>query len=137
MNVRPRLLLAATLALTAGLAFAPAARADRASRMVADWYQRYLNRYPDPSGMQAWVDKLRGGWDPLDVEAGILSSDEYWRNAGGTPEGWVDRLFRDTTGRPPAGRDVGYWADQVRRSGDLQGVARAFLQSLHGDRPWY
>jgi hypothetical protein len=137
MKTRPRLLLAAALALAAGLAVTAPARADRASRLVASLYQRYLDRYPDPSGMRDWSDKLRSGMDPVDVEAAILSSDEYWRRAGSTPTGWVDRLFRDTTGRPPAGREFRYWVDRASDNGDLQRAARDFLIQLHGDRPWY
>jgi hypothetical protein len=103
--------------------------------MVASWYQRYLDRYPDPDGLRSWADHLRRGGDPLDVEAGILSSDEYWERAGSNPSGWVDRMFRDTTGRPPSLRDFRYWSERARR-GDRQRIAREFLRGLSGERPW-
>jgi hypothetical protein len=135
MNARPRFLLAMALSLAAGLAASTPVRADSASRQVAAWYQRYLDRYPDRAGLEDWADKLRRGRDPIDVEAGILSSDEYWARAGSNPGGWVDRLFRDTTGRPPSVRDFRFWADRARL-GDRKRVAKDFLRGLHGDRPW-
>jgi hypothetical protein len=136
MTVRPRLLLAAVIALASGLAFISQVHADRATRQVAAWYQRYLDRYPDEDGLRAWADKLRGGRDPIEVEASIISSDEYWRRSDYDPARFVDRMFRDTTGRPPSERDFRSWVDRVR-DGDRQQVAVDLLRSLHGDRPWH
>jgi hypothetical protein len=133
--MKTHLALAATMALAISLSAVSPVRADRATRTVAAWYQRYLDRYPDPDGLRDWADKLRRGWDPLDVEAGILSSDEYWQRSGSNPAGWVDRLFRDTTGRPPSVRDFRFWTDRARR-GDRKRVAMEFLRQLKGDRPW-
>ena len=91
MHAQSRLLLAVVLTLVADLAMPAPARADRAMRLVSAWYQRYLDRLPDPAGFRDWTDQLRRGVDPLIVEAGILSSDEYWRRAGSNAVGWVDR----------------------------------------------
>jgi hypothetical protein len=135
MNGQSRLLLPVVLTAVAGLAMPTPARADRAARQIIAWYQRYLDRYPDEAGLSDWTEKLRGGRDPLDVEAEILSSDEYWRRAGSDPMGWVDRLFRDTTGRPPSPRDFRFWADRVRFA-DRKQIAVDFLRELNGDRPW-
>jgi hypothetical protein len=136
MHTQTRLVLISALALASWLCGGTQARADRASRMVASWYERYLDRYPDPDGLRDWADKLRRGWDPLEVEAGILSSDEYWQRAGSNPAGWVDRLFRDATGRPASVRDFRFWTDRARRA-DRKRVALEFLRQLNGDRPWY
>jgi hypothetical protein len=135
MRSQPRILPVALLALVASFAVTPSARADRATRQVAAWYQRYLDRYPDQAGLNDWADKLRRGRDPIDVEAEILASDEYWRRGGSNPAGFVDRLFRDTTGRPPDVRGFRYWADRTR-FGDRKQIAVDFLRGLHGDRPW-
>jgi len=135
MNTRTKLIAALVLTLGSGLAVAPPARADRAERQVVAWYQRYLDRYPDENGIRDWTEKLRRGRDPLDVEAEILASDEYWERAGSNPAGWVDRLFRDTTGRPPSRQEFRFWADRVRL-GDRKQIAVDYLRQLHGDRPW-
>ena len=136
MNAQSRLLLTVAFTLVAGLAMPAPARADWATRQVIAWYQRYLDRFPDRGGLRDWSDQLRRGRDPIVVEAGILASDEYWRRAGRNPIGWVDRLFRDTTGRPPPPRDHRFWADRLR-FGDRQRVAEEFLRGLYGDRPWW
>jgi hypothetical protein len=134
MNRKPQLLLGFVLIIIAGLAFVPTARADRATRQVAAWYQRNLDRYPDP-GAREWVDRLRPGQDPLTVEASILASDEYWYRAGGNTGGWIDLLFRDTVGRPPSERDYRFWSDRAR-FGDRNKIAYELLRQLQGDRPW-
>jgi hypothetical protein len=135
MHAQSRLLLAVVLTFVTGLAIPAPARADRAARMVTAWYQRYLDRFPNDAGARDWVDQLRRGRDPLLVEAGILSSDEYWRRAGSNPIGWVDRLFRDTTGRPPSPWELRFWTDRARFA-DRERIAVEFLLKLHGDRPW-
>jgi hypothetical protein len=135
MNRAPRFLVVGILALVATAAISSPARADRAARQVVAWYERYLDRYPNDAGARDWVEKLRRGRDPLDVEASILSSDEYWRRAGSNPAGFVDRLFRDTAGRPPGPGEFRYWVGRAR-SGDRKQIAVDFLKQLYGDRPW-
>lgn len=93
---------------------AVAAPADPAG-LVREWYRRYLGREGDPGGVATWVDSLRQGNPPDVVLATILASDEYYGRAGGSPEGLVQRLFADLTGRQPAGEEYGYWLDRISR----------------------
>jgi len=83
-----------------------------AQRTVARWYQRYLRRDMDPySG--SWVQALQQGQEPEQVLSGILGSDEYFQNAGGTPAAFVRRLYEDVTGRRPTPREEDTWVRQV------------------------
>src|SRR5262249_48862733 len=50
---------------------------------------------------------------PVLVEAAILSSPEYFRRNGGTPEGFVLGLFRDVLGRPPTPPEMNFWMNLV------------------------
>lgn len=45
-------------------------------------YQAYLGRNPDPAGYQSWLGALKGGQNRLQVQAGILASDEYLNRQG-------------------------------------------------------
>jgi hypothetical protein len=50
-----------------------------ARRVVYNIYRVFFNREPDPSGLYTWTRQLnegRGG----DVMAGIVGSDEFYRN---------------------------------------------------------
>src|SRR5262245_59977618 len=67
----------------------------------------------DPAA-QGWAGRLDAGEAPELVLSGILGSDEYYRRAGSTPRGFVQRLFRDVTGRAPSAREVSYWAGRMR-----------------------
>jgi hypothetical protein len=78
--------------------------------MVREWYRRFLDREPDPSGFRYQLDRLREGHPPEDVLAGILGSDEYYRRAGGRPAAFVQELFLDLTGRPPTPAERQQWS---------------------------
>jgi hypothetical protein len=80
---------------------APAWSQDRAAAQVRGWYYQFLNRPPDPSGLQYWSDALRNGVPPDEVLAVILDSEEYYAKSGYTPEGFVRKLYHDLLGRDP------------------------------------
>lgn len=101
------------------------AQQERPSELVRSWYQQYLGREPDP-GAQGWVNQLRGGTSPADVLASILGSDEFYRKAGSTPEGYIRALFQDVAGRAPTEAELRYWARQLWRIG-RRAVALALL----------
>jgi len=87
--------------------------ADRdASRTVARWYGRFLDREADPYSA-TWVQALQRGQEPEQVLSGILGSDEYYRRAGSTPEGFVRQLFLDLVGNRPTPRQMDYWTRQL------------------------
>src|SRR5262245_8235559 len=77
--------------------------------LVRAWYRQYLGRDPDPSGLQSWVAALLQGNQPEAVLATILGSEEYLLRSGGTPEGFVQNLFKDLTGRRPSQAEFDYW----------------------------
>jgi hypothetical protein len=72
--------------------------------LVRSWYQRFLHRDVDP-GYIGWVNALNSGSSPTTVLSEILGSDEYYNAAGGTPQGFVQSLFRDIAGRTATERE--------------------------------
>jgi hypothetical protein len=94
---------------------------------VRSWYLQYLDREPDPAGMAGWTDHLRNGKAPEWVLAQMLSSDEYYQRAGGTPEGFVRAFFLDAIGQEPPPRELQEWARRAG-TGDRQAVAQALIQ---------
>lgn len=70
--------------------------------VVQDVYARFLFRPIDPVGLNTWVPFLAQGGTPLQLEARILGSQEYFvRRGGGTNFGFLQALFQDLLGRPP------------------------------------
>jgi len=85
-----------------------------AQQLVDQWYQRFLNRQRD-AWAAVWVDALRTGQPPEAVLSKILSSQEYYDKAGGTPEGFVQTLYIDLVGREPTPREVQFWASRLNQ----------------------
>jgi hypothetical protein len=69
------------------------------TRQIQAMYQKYLGRSSDAAGLGAHLLYISGGgsWDAL--RATFLSSNEYYRRAGGTTDGFLAALYRDVMGR--------------------------------------
>jgi len=80
--------------------------------LVTSWSYRFLGRAPDPGSGDTVARLLQAGNTPEVVLGGILGSPEYYNRSGGTPEGFVQKLFLDLTGQLPSPRQLDYW---VRR----------------------
>jgi hypothetical protein len=106
---------------------------DQPEDLVRAWYQKYLNREVDAVGYQAWVSGLRSGTSPEMTLAGILSSDEYYLKGGNTPEGYIQTLFQDLTGRPPTPGEQDYW---LRRLYHEQRVDIAYAMVTRYPQTW-
>lgn len=112
---------------------------------LAQLYQQYLGRAPDPSGIATW-----SGQDPSTVIAGILGSQEYQSRSGGgggelTPIGVggtiqpveqndaqskVDQLYKSILGRS-AKDDPGSqgWVTLLESGASLENIASAIGSS--------
>jgi hypothetical protein len=102
--------------------------------MVQSWYQRYLRRSIDMTGLQGWVSLLRRGASHDDVKANILGSPEYYQLHGNTPEGFVAALYGDVLGRAPNRDELPLWTNrlgQVRN--DRPRVASDFLRASNSE----
>jgi hypothetical protein len=80
--------------------------------LVASWYARYLNRQPDPYAAY-WTGLVQQGQPPEQVLSQILGTQEYYDKGGGTPEGFLQTLYQDVVGRPPAAQEMGYWLPRL------------------------
>jgi hypothetical protein len=101
--------------------------------LVQSWYHCYLGRVADPSGFQAWVQALRCGTPPVEVQASILASEEYYCRYGHTPQGFVTGLYQDVLGRGACAQEVQAWVGRLVPCGDRQRLARDFLCAAHSE----
>ncbi|HWB12490.1 MAG TPA: DUF4214 domain-containing protein, partial [Pirellulales bacterium] len=77
--------------------------------LVAGMYHDFLRRAPDSQGLQFWTAVLASGADEENVLAGIVGSDEYFADAGGTDSGFVGSLYRDLLGRSGDSSGIAFW----------------------------
>jgi uncharacterized delta-60 repeat protein len=96
--------------------------------LVSGYYNQYLNRSASPGEIDGWVQLLRQGATDEQILASIVSSDEYYKRAGGgTDATWLDALYRDLLGRPRNGDNS--LLPAVQAPGGRLLVANAVLSS--------
>jgi hypothetical protein len=123
-------LLAATVAgllfLTTGSA---RAQVYDPAQQVESWYERYLGRQADPGGLALWEQQL-GTLGPLQTQAGMLASSEYYARHGNTPEGFIEGLYADVLGRTANQDEMANWLNRLMVDGGNRAqVAQEFLSA--------
>jgi hypothetical protein len=68
--------------------------------VVEGVYNTYLHRTADSFGLNAFVNYLAGGGTVEGLQAIIAGSAEFFQDAGGTNDSFVQLLYRDALGRP-------------------------------------
>jgi hypothetical protein len=97
------------------------------SEQVRNWYRDYLGREPGPE-LAAWVELLRGGMSPVDVQATILGSDEYFNQQGRDPQTFVLETLQAVTWQAPSGTLLRQWNERLTAlRGDRFALAREVL----------
>jgi hypothetical protein len=98
--------------------------------LVESWYHLYLHRPSDAAGMRDYLDRLRRGQGPLDVQAAMLGSDEYYRLHSNRTRSWVAGMYSDVLDRSPSPRDIQNWMQALNRfGGSREKAAAEFLRS--------
>lgn len=108
--------------------------------IVRSLYQRYLERAPEPSGLEFWVDRLGDDQDRLysdaisQVQVGILTSPEYFiTQAGNDLPSYVRSLYTDVLGR---GVDPQWttWLQQLESGTSIRDVTAGIVDSREADQ---
>jgi hypothetical protein len=100
---------AGTRTITFQIALGFTTSAERESLVIGQDYAAFLGRAPDAAGQSAWLNALAQGANRLDVEAGIIASDEYFQRQGSDNIGFVSGVYRDVLHRPAAAAEVNGW----------------------------
>jgi uncharacterized lipoprotein YbaY len=103
---------------TAGLA--PAAQ-------IQQWIQQYLGRPARPYETEVWLADLQQGKSLANVQAGILSSSEFFERQRSSRDLYVAEVFRQLYGVPPSPAQL---ADLQARYDRVQGVRLQFVEQL-------
>lgn len=76
-------------------------------------YQSFLHRPAGPGAETYWSDQMAAGAGFDGLLIGVVGSHEYYANAGGTPNGFVQALYHDLLGRSAGADAVSYWTDRL------------------------
>jgi Ca2+-binding RTX toxin-like protein len=98
------------------------------SSEIAGYYQKYLGRTADQSGLSYWLSQFRSGATSDSVLANILASGEYYAKSGNTNASFIEALYHDLLGRTPGQTEVDSWLGVLGHVG-RKGVALGFLMS--------
>jgi hypothetical protein len=96
---------------------------------VTALYLRYLNRQPDPQGLQTWLNDLQTGQTLEQVAEGIVSLPEFFQDHGSTNSGYVTALYQEVLGRTPSAGEVNGWVAQMTGGATTLDVAVGFFTS--------
>lgn len=104
---------------------APAAVVDALTRSteyrrlrIQQAYLDVFGRTPDEGGLRQWVSEVASGRVGVDdVKRRLLDSGEFLSRAGGTPEGYVARLYSSVLKREGSASEIASWADRYRSIG--------------------
>jgi hypothetical protein len=119
-------LVAACAALSLPLlpAFAHAASNEE---LIRGWYRDYLGRPVGPE-LQAWTQLLDRGLSPIDVQATILGSDEFYAQKGRDPQTYVMETLQSVTWSQPTASELNRWTTRLTAlRGDRLALAREIL----------
>ncbi len=84
-------------------------RPERLNPLGNQYYEMYLHRPAEPAGLAAWVAVWQTNGDPGDLEADILSSVEFYYDAGDTVDGFVRLLYERVLSRPADPKGLNDW----------------------------
>jgi len=96
-------------------------------------YERVLGRSADERGREYWASRLEAGMTQRELVVNLLASPELYARGGGTPEGYVEEVYRVTLGRTADAAGLAYWADRLR-SGELRSRTAAVFYATPESR---
>jgi hypothetical protein len=131
----PALLLTVSFASAQSYTY-PLAKPGDPATIVNSWTRGYLRREAAPAS--PWIQSLERGRSPLEVQANMLASDEYFRKAGGTEPAYVRQLYMDLLGREPLPPEITYWMGRLHyqpRRDVVAQLLRFHPQNVSGMRP--
>ena len=94
---------------------------------IQQWIQQYLGRPARPYETEVWLADLQQGKSLGNVQAGILSSSEFFERQRSNRDLYVAEVFRQLYGMPPSPAQL---ADLQARYDRVQGVRLQFVEQL-------
>jgi hypothetical protein len=109
-----------------------ATSAEGRSRLVGRLYLTALDRSSTASDRAYWSGRVAAGMTAEDLLATLLATPEAVQNAGGSPQGWAEKLYDAHLERTPSEDEVDYWAGRAaatQNQDQLRLLAKTFGRS--------
>jgi hypothetical protein len=105
------------------------------TRVIQEMFRDLLGRDADPAAVQAGLGFLAGGGTTEQLEAAVLSSDEYFRTrGGGTNAGFLAALYQDVLGRGVDAAAAQTFGAALAAGTPRSAVVGTVLASVEADR---
>jgi len=114
------------------LAIAASARAQLAepADFVRSLYVQYADQEPTRQMIAFWVERLRTGTAPGEVQANVLGSSQVFDRVGRSNEEWLKLMYGELLRRAPDRDGMKHWQNRLRElRDDRVKTAREFLVS--------
>jgi ELWxxDGT repeat protein len=98
------------------------------TNLINGFYQAYLGRAADPSGLTAFLNAMNAGATSTQIQLVILSSNEYFF-LGGSINGFISNLYSDLLNRTPSLDEINYWKGLLNAGASRSAVISGFLSS--------
>jgi hypothetical protein len=85
---------------------------ERNTIIVNGYFQTFLGRQPAPGEAAPFVNFLNSGGPRNNLMLIFLQSQEYFNDAGGTPAGYLNKVYTDLLGRLPGTSEQAFWLSQ-------------------------
>jgi hypothetical protein len=102
-------------------------------RKLDSLYLQHLGRLPDDAGQEHWLTQLENGGTFEEVEAEILSSQEYFNQHGGSNVGFIAAAYQSSARQPIDNAFLGYLLDLLSRGFTRLVVTRSILGTVASD----
>ncbi|MGP9654031.1 DUF4214 domain-containing protein [Halomonas sp. AOP35-4E-18] len=81
---------------------------------IALIYEAALNRQPDESGLNYWIEVAQQGQSTIDISGFFIQSDEFLTNFGAPSNNdFIDRMYLNVLDRNADAAGKTYWLDQM------------------------
>jgi Domain of unknown function (DUF4214) len=100
-----------------------------ADLITADYVQ-LLHRTPTSPEVNQWIGLMKSGLTDEQSLAGFTSSPEYYQQAGGTDQAWLDALYHDVLSRAADAAGEATWLQSLASGVSRFNVAYAFATSV-------
>jgi hypothetical protein len=93
-------------------------------------YVQLLHRTPSTAEVNSWIGQLRGGLRDEQMLAAFTSSAEYYQQAGGSDQAWLDALYHDVLGRDADAAGEADWLHALASGANRFSVAYGIATSV-------
>ncbi len=92
-------------------------------------YETYLDRGPDAGGRSYWINAMQHGLTDENLAAVLVASDEFFQEAGGTNQSWIDAAYLSLFERSADPGGESFWLAALTQGESRSQVALSIVTS--------